>query len=49
VPEIIFLRPTESNSGPRISGPIRLPTENASPYSGTFVALTPENVVSTSA
>ena len=31
VPEIIFLRPTVSNSGPRISGPSRLPTEKASP------------------
>ncbi len=41
MPEIIFLRPTESNSGASSSGPIRLPMENASPYSGTLVALTP--------
>ena len=39
VPEIIFLRPTESKSGPRVSGPSRFPTENARPYHGTLVAL----------
>src|SRR5262245_40615805 len=41
VPEIILRRPTESNNGPSKSGPARLPTENASPYTGTAVALTP--------
>src|ERR1700712_3802866 len=28
VPKIIFRRPTVSNSGPRISGPARLPSAN---------------------
>ena len=40
VPEIIFLRPRVSNRWPSSSGPARLPTANARPYSGTLLLLT---------
>ena len=41
VPEIIFLRPRESNSGPSSSGPARFPAAKPMRNSGTIFSSTP--------